>query len=163
MTLQELNALPAERAARELMNCCGSTRWGSAMAARRPFADLPAVHRAAEEIWSTLDGGDWLEAFAHHPRIGERATGWAAGEQAGTAGASAETHKRLTALNQKYERRFGHVFLICATGKSAAEMLANLESRMPNDPASELRIAAAEQAKITRLRLEKLLEAEGRR
>jgi len=129
------------------------------MAARRPFRDSEDLLRAADEVWSALDGADWLEAFSHHARIGERVSGMAQAEQAGTRGASAETLKRLATLNQQYERRFGHVFLICATGKSAEEMLSSLEERLRNEPAVELRAAAAEQAKITRLRLQKMLQA----
>lgn len=127
------------------------------MAARRPFQNVDDLYRAAEDVWWSLEGSDWLEAFAHHPRIGERAAGWAKGEQSGVADASADVRKALTRRNRMYERRFGHVFLICATGRGATEMLANLDQRMDNDPATELRIAAGEQAKITRLRLDKLL------
>lgn len=157
MTLDELNALPVQAAERELLACCGSTRWASAMATRRPFPDAAAVYRAAEEVWTSLEGADWLEAFARHPRIGERSTGWAQGEQSATRDASPETLNRLAQLNHEYERKFGHVFLISATGKSAHEMLDTLRHRMSSNPASELRVAAAEQGKITRLRLEKLL------
>lgn len=127
------------------------------MAARRPFHGAEQLYRAADEIWWSLEGADWLEAFSQHPRLGERAAGWASDEQSGVRGAAAATRDALTDRNHEYERRFGHVFLIHATGKSAAEMLAQLEQRMTNDPASELRVAAGEQAKITRLRLEKLL------
>jgi 2-oxo-4-hydroxy-4-carboxy-5-ureidoimidazoline decarboxylase len=159
VTLKELNELARDAAERELARCCGSTRWAAAMAARRPFGDAEELQRTAEEVWWSLDGGDWLEAFSQHPRIGERTAGWAKGEQAGVAGASAAVLESLAARNHEYERRFGHIFLICATGKRAADMLANLEQRLANDPASELRIAAAEQAKITQLRLDKLLAA----
>jgi len=155
----ELNALPAVAAHHELSSCCGSSRWAAAITARRPFRDLREVCSAADEIWFGLEGGDWLEAFAHHPRIGERATGWAGDEQSGTRGAAPETLQTLGRLNHEYERKFGHVFLISAAGKSAAEMLAELQRRIDNDPASELRVAASEQARITRLRLEKLLAA----
>jgi 2-oxo-4-hydroxy-4-carboxy-5-ureidoimidazoline decarboxylase len=157
VTLAELNALSRDVAEHELARCCGSPRWVAAMVARRPFKDAAQLHSAADEIWSSLEGGDWLEAFSHHPRIGERAAGFAKDEQSGVQGASATTMKELASRNHDYERRFGHVFLICATGKRADEMLAQLEQRMANDPATELRVAAAEQAKITRLRLEKLL------
>ena len=111
----------------------------------------------ADDIWWSLEGGDWLEAFAAHPRIGERAAGWAGDEQSGVRGTEGDVLGRLTALNHDYERKFGHVFLIFATGRTAAQMLAELERRMSNDPATELRIAAGEQARITRLRLQKLL------
>jgi OHCU decarboxylase len=159
VTLDELNALARDAAERQLAKCCGSTRWASAMAALRPFRNVDQLHRAADEIWASLDGADWLEAFAHHPRIGERSTGWASEEQSGTRGAAAHTRERLAKLNHDYERKFGHVFLICAAGKGADKMLAQLEARMNNDPATELRVAADEQAKITRLRLEKLLSS----
>jgi OHCU decarboxylase len=160
VTLDELNALPGAKAERELLQCCGCTRWAAAMAARRPFRDVDDLCAAADEMWSSLDGGDWLEAFAHHPRIGERAGGFAKDEQSGTHNASSDTLRRLAERNHDYERRFGHVFLVFATGKSADEMLAELERRISNDPATELRNAAAEQAKIMRLRLRKLLASD---
>jgi OHCU decarboxylase len=157
VTLEELNALPPAAAERELSKCCGATRWTAAMAARRPFRSADQVLLAAEDVWWSLEGGDWLEAFSHHPRIGGRAGGWAKDEQSGTRGASARMLKTLADLNHEYERKFAHVFLICATGKGADEILRQLERRIHSDPATELRIAAAEQAKITRLRLEKVL------
>ena len=158
MTLAELNAAPPEVAMRELARCCGSTEWGRRMTAARPFESRERLYEQAAVIWLSLPESDWREAFGHHPRIGERVSGWAAGEQSGTAGASGDTVRKLAARNADYERRFGHVFLICATGKSATEMLGQLEQRMTNDPSHELRVAAAEQLKITRLRLEKLLD-----
>jgi OHCU decarboxylase len=161
VTLSELNGLLHDAAERELSRCCGSTRWAAAVAARRPFTTAEELLQIADDVWWTLEGGDWLEAFARHPRIGERAAGWASDEQSGVRGAPQETLSRLTALNQNYERKFGHVFLIFATGKSAAEILAQLELRVSNDPVTELKIAAAEQAKITRLRLQKLLSPVG--
>lgn len=123
---------------------------------------------AAERAWWGLPPADWTEAFGAHPRIGEagndggrrRATGapaWPQEEQSGAADATAEARRALAEGNRKYEKRFGHVFLICATGRHAEEMLAELRRRLHNDPAAELRIAAGEQAKITRLRLEKLV------
>ena len=157
MTLDELNALPVSAAEGELGKCCGSSRWSTAMAARRPFRDAGELYRAADDVWSSLDGSDWLEAFAQHPPIGQRATGWAQAEQSGTRDAASETLDELARLNHEYERKFGHVFLICATGKGADEMLAALKQRIEHNPASELRLAAAEQAKITRLRLENLV------
>ncbi|HEY8174589.1 MAG TPA: 2-oxo-4-hydroxy-4-carboxy-5-ureidoimidazoline decarboxylase [Gemmatimonadaceae bacterium] len=157
MTLDELNAMPQDAAERALAKCCGSSRWAAAMAGRRRFKNDEAMYRVADEIWWSLEGADWLEAFSHHPRIGERSTGLAKDEQSGTRDASADTLQKLAERNHEYERKFGHVFLICATGKRADEMLGQLEQRMTNDPASELRVAAGEQAKITRLRLEKLL------
>jgi OHCU decarboxylase len=157
VTLGELNALSREDATRELMRCCGSTRWAAAMVALRPFESIDRLQAAAEDVWWQLEKSDWLEAFSHHPRIGERAAGWAAGEQSGISAASDDVARRLRELNHTYERKFDHVFLICATGRSAGEMLANLESRMNNEPAREIEIAAQEQAKITRIRIDKLL------
>jgi 2-oxo-4-hydroxy-4-carboxy-5-ureidoimidazoline decarboxylase len=157
MTLADLNAMPDAAAKRELTNVCGSTRWVAAMSARRPFKSADDLFDAASEVWMSLEGADWLEAFSHHPRIGERAGGWAKDEQGGTRGAPDRVMRALADGNHEYERKFGHVFLICATGRSADEMLAQLQRRIDNEPATELRVAAAEQAKITRLRLEKLL------
>ena len=151
-----LNALSEEQARAELLRCCGSRRWAERVAAARPFANDAALHAAADGAWWQLDPVDWREAFAAHPRIGERAGGWAGREQAGMSGATDEMRAAFAAANAEYEQRFGHVFLICATGRGAAEMLADLRRRLANDPASELRVAAAEQAKITRLRLERL-------
>ncbi len=159
MTLGDLNTLPDESARRELGRCCGSARWVASMSGRRPFLNTEQLLGTADEIWWSLDGGDWLEAFSRHPRIGGRANGWARDEQAGVAGAADDILKALAKLNQSYERKFGHVFLISATGRSAHEMLAELERRISADPATELRNAAAEQAKITRLRLQNLLQA----
>jgi OHCU decarboxylase len=157
VTLDQLNALSTDAASRELERCCGSRRWAAAMADRRPFPDVEELYRAAEDVWWSLDEQDWLEAFSHHPRIGQRAAGWARDEQAGVATAPRETMTSLAALNSEYERKFGHVFLIYATGRSAEDMLSELRRRIGNDPHAELRNAAAEQARITRLRLEKML------
>jgi OHCU decarboxylase len=157
VTLEEFNALPDDRVRKELDRCCGSARWTAGMSGRRPFRDVEQLLAAADEVWWSLEGGDWLEAFSHHPRIGDRAAGWANAEQSGVRSASEETMKSLAKLNQTYERKFGHVFLICATGRSAEEMLGELQRRLANDPATEVRNAATEQAKITKLRLEKLL------
>jgi OHCU decarboxylase len=162
--LARLNALPQAAAIAELLQCCGSLAWARAMAAARPFASRAALYDTADAVWRGLSRDDWLEAFGAHPRIGERAAGgerdrhaqWSAQEQAGTRLADAETLAELAALNREYERRFGHVFLIRATGRSAAEMLAALRERLGHDAGEELRIAAEEQRRITRLRLEKL-------
>jgi 2-oxo-4-hydroxy-4-carboxy-5-ureidoimidazoline decarboxylase len=127
------------------------------MLAMRPFASDAALFADAERAWWALGREDWLEAFGGHPRIGQHAAdAWARSEQAGVSGAGEDTRAALAHGNRAYEERFGHVFLICATGKSATELLGALRGRLGNDPATELRIAAAEQAKITRLRLDKL-------
>ena len=164
--LSRLNGLPVDAARAELLRCGGSTRWAERMAELRPFPDRQALFAAAETIWNGLGPDDWREAFAHHPRIGDKealrarfanTAQWAEGEQAGALGASEEVLDALAEGNQAYEARFGHIFIVCATGKSASEMLRLLGQRLSNDPEAELHIAAGEQAKITRLRLEKLL------
>ena len=135
------------------------------MAAARPFASDEQLLAAAGEIWNRLAPEDCLEAFAAHPRIGDvgalqakfaATRAWASAEQAGVAAASQDVLQRLLALNREYEWRFGYIFIVCATGKTANEMLAILESRLPNEPLAELRVAAAEQLKITQIRLRKL-------
>jgi 2-oxo-4-hydroxy-4-carboxy-5-ureidoimidazoline decarboxylase len=179
MQLDELNALDADTAARELLRCCGSTAWARQMAAARPFASVDAILEAADRTWWHLGEADWREAFGAHPKIGaggaggaagaERGGGagragqagteaWSAEEQAGVAGAPDHVTKGLAIANREYEARFGYIFIICATGKSAAEMLDGFERRLGNAPEEELHIAAEEQRKITRLRLAKLLE-----
>jgi 5-hydroxyisourate hydrolase/2-oxo-4-hydroxy-4-carboxy-5-ureidoimidazoline decarboxylase len=163
MTLAELNGLDEDVATRELLRCCGSTRWAREMAGARPFTSMEAVTAAADTIWTGLDRADWMEAFAAHPQIGARAEagdgGWAAAEQAGAASASTDVLARLVEANREYEARFGFTFIVCATGKSAEEMLQLLEGRLDNDPLIEVRVAADEQRKITRLRIAKLLDS----
>lgn len=140
------------------------------MMAARPFGDRDTLLRRAEDIWWSLGPDDWREAFAHHPRIGERdarvaqearSQAWSAGEQRSVADASFDVRSALAAGNQEYERRFGHIYLVSAAGKSAEELLEVLRARLENDPATELEVAAGEQAKITRLRLMKLVEGAG--
>jgi allantoicase len=155
--LRWLNALGARQAERELLACCGSRAWASAMAASRPFGSAEELAATADKLWERLDPDDWLEAFAAHPRIGERsASAWSTREQSGVAGAEAAVLDALAEGNRAYEARFGHVFLVQASGRGAAELLAELRARLGNDPDTELRVAAAEQAKITRLRLDRL-------
>jgi OHCU decarboxylase len=157
MTLRELNqSTDAEDA---LLRCCGSTRWAQLMASARPFASMQALMAAADECWNALERRDWLEAFAAHPRIGERAADpWAAREQAGTAGAALTVLERLAQANRAYEARFGYIFIVCASGKTADQMSRIAEQRLTNDPHRELLVAAEEQRSISRLRLEKLME-----
>jgi 2-oxo-4-hydroxy-4-carboxy-5-ureidoimidazoline decarboxylase len=136
------------------------------MIERRPFESTPALFDAARELWQSLAREDYLEAFAHHPRIGDsltelakrfaRTASMAAREQAKVAQADHETLVALREQNQRYYERFGYIFIVCATGKSASEMLALLRERLDNEPARELEIAAEEQAKITALRLAQL-------
>lgn len=162
---QHVNALPDAEARAALHRCCASRRWVDAMIAARPYPDDAALLAMADRAWWELAPGDWREAFAAHPRIGDReAAGprhdatrdWSQREQAGTAAADRATLAALARGNREYERRFGHVFLISATGRAADELLAALQRRLGNDPAAELREAAGEQAQITRLRLERL-------
>lgn len=160
MTLAELNALPTEAARKALETCCGSQRWSAAVAERRPFASVEHLQMVADEEWRKLAYHDWLEAFSHHPRIGDRkASGTAKSEQSGMANAPAPMLREFERLNRLYEEKFGFVFLIFASGRSAEEMLDALETRILNREDVELKNAAGEQAKITRLRLEKLLSS----
>lgn len=131
------------------------------MADARPFSTVAAMRARADAIWESLGRGDWLEAFAAHPKIGEQRTvsAWSAAEQAGMQSADDRARTELAALNAEYEARFGYIFIICATGKSPAEMLSTLEARLTNDAERELPIAAEEQRKITALRLAKLVDA----
>jgi OHCU decarboxylase len=137
------------------------------MVTRRPFFSRDAVLRAADDEWNSLDERDWLEAFSHHPRIGETtaaagggttARAWSASEQSAVASASDEMRIGLARLNDEYEERFGFIYIVCAAGRSAGELLEFARKRMKNDRDTELRVAAEEQRKITRLRLEKLLD-----
>jgi len=166
MELNELNSYPGDFAEAEFLKCCGSQNWAHAMSASRPFLRVAELLEAADKVWWSLGEEDWLEAFRAHPKIGEKkaaaaqteqAQTWSAQEQIGTQDASVNTMAALAAANKAYEERFGFIFIVCATGKSAAEMLTMLQARLANDRATELRAAAEEQRKITRLRLEKLL------
>jgi allantoicase len=149
-----------------LAKCCGSVRFVDAMLAGRPYTSRTHVMEHAGEMWWHLGDGDWREAFTHHPRIGadpaalrakfSTTAAWASGEQAGVQGASEATLKALVDGNAAYEARFGHIFIVCASGLSADEMLARLRARMSNNAENELRIAAGEQLAITKLRLAKL-------
>ena len=168
MTLAELNVLPDYRAEAELLKCCGSTAWAQWMARRRPFASSDRLLDAASEIWWRLDEADWIQAFRAHPQIGQRQStahrstqvqAWSAQEQSGMDPADAGVTMDLEEANREYLEKFGYIFIVCASGKSAEEMLAILRSRLPNSPEQEIRVAAEEQNKITRLRLEKLLAA----
>jgi OHCU decarboxylase len=167
VTLEELNALRPAQAEAVLLDCCGSARWASKMAAQRPFADPKNLCEAADSTWRNLEPADWLEAFSHHPQIGEKAAAgsessrqWAEGEQTGARVAAEGLKTRLAMGNRVYREKFGYIFIVCATGKSADEMLALLEQRLQNDAEHELNIAAEQQRMITRLRLEKLLTVE---
>lgn len=156
-----LDAMDEDEARAALARCCGATRWVEGMLARRPFGDRAI--EIAREVWATMERADVLEAFDHHPRIGAslerlrerfaRTHDLSASEQAGVADADEAVLSRLRDGNVAYEARYGHLFIVCATGKTAREMLALLEARMENDPDEELAIAAGEQMKITEIRL----------
>lgn len=164
--LDVLDGMSEDAFRHAMLRCCGSKRWADAMAAGHPYRSRAQLLGEAERIWWRLGDGDWIEAFAHHPQIGTDLPAlrekygptldWSAGEQAGVEQADDETLAALAAGNVAYLERFGYIFIVCATGKSAAEMLELLRARLDNPPAAELRIAAGEQAKITALRLEKL-------
>jgi 2-oxo-4-hydroxy-4-carboxy-5-ureidoimidazoline decarboxylase len=165
MKLEQINAWTEAQAREAFSRCCGSIRWSGRMTEARPFASEAALLTTAERIWWNLAETDWLEAFAAHPRIGDleslrakfaTTAAWASHEQSGTQGASGEVLENLAIGNRHYEERFGFIFIVCATGKSAAEMLALLEERLPNDRPAELRIAAGEQMLITQLRLQRI-------
>jgi len=162
------NELAPEDARKELLKCCGATRWAETVERERPYSSLEQLIAKANEGWWSLDESDWLEAFRSHPKIGERKAAntvsaqsqqWSAQEQLGVQNAAHEAIEKLATLNVDYEQKFGFIFIVCATGKSTDEILALLEERLPNEVSVELPIAAAEQAKITELRLRKLLES----
>jgi len=164
--LNRLNELASELAEAEFLKCCGSTSWSQAMTAIRPFKSIDHLLEKADSAWWSLDQEDWLEAFRSHPKIGEQkpaatqseqAQSWSAEEQSATSGAATEIMRALTEGNREYEQRFGFIYIVCATGKSSEELLKILNARLNNDAETELRNAAEEQRKITRLRLEKLL------
>ena len=167
MTLHELNTLSKQQLIQELTKCCGSSAWVNKMLPFFPADDLVELLEDAEELWFKCSEEDWKEAFAQHPKIGDveslqkkfaSTAQWASGEQSGVNNASQQTLEALAEDNKKYEDKFGYIFIVCATGKSAEEMLGILNERLLNDPKDEIEIAADEQNTITKLRLEKLLE-----
>jgi len=167
--LEQLNCAAEETAQSAFTNCCGSQTWARMMTEARPFASVTALIKQAEEIWLNLDAQDWLEAFAAHPKIGAKKTvssqsaqsvEWSNAEQSGTQTAADSLRDELEKANSLYEEKFGFIFIVCATGKSAEEMLDLCRRRVRNDADAEIRIAADEQRKITEIRLKKLLEIE---
>jgi len=167
MTLDHFNQFSADQAEAEFLKCCGSKRWARAMIEARPFENKDELLHKADRVWWSLDSADWLEAFRAHPKIGEKkapatqseqAQSWSEQEQSETQNAAAGTMAALAEGNREYEQRFGFIFIVCATGKSSEEMLAILNYRLSNDGDTEIRTAAEEQRKITRLRLERLLK-----
>jgi OHCU decarboxylase len=162
-----LNELPPNEAESALLDCCGAQEWAERMARERPYATLEKLFQKAEDIWFDLTTVDHLEAFAAHPQIGaskpaavqaEQAADWSAGEQARIKDAEADTREQLAEINRLYHQRFGFIFIVCASGKTAEEMLAIARARLGNSAETELRLAAEEQSKITAIRLAKLLE-----
>jgi len=168
INLERFNRLSRKKAAKTLLDCCGSIKWAEQLAEQRPFSNRWALFEAADAVWAELGHEDWLEAFRYHPTIGgtraeakQSATQsrWSATEQSAAGSAAPEVLTALAAENKTYAKKFGYVFLICATGKTSEEILSALRQRMQNHPELELPVAAEEQRKITRLRLEKLLES----
>jgi 2-oxo-4-hydroxy-4-carboxy-5-ureidoimidazoline decarboxylase len=165
--IERLNQMDEDSFRASLSRCCGSSRWVSEMARRRPFSDVLALFSGADESWWCLAPDDWKEAFGHHPKVGERESlrrrftstrSWSEREQSGVLSATEQTLNALVEGNAAYERKFGHIFIVYATGKTADEMLFLLNQRLPNDPEVELEIASEEQRKIMRLRLGNLIE-----
>lgn len=166
MNVESMNAGSDAETAELLQHCCGSKKWCDKLASVRPFSSTAEVHLAADTAFDELADADWIEAFSFHPKIGDidslrmKYAGnkqWSAGEQSGISQADEQTIRELANGNGDYEARFGYIFIVCASGKSASEMLGILQSRLHNDAAKELLIAANEQRKITHLRIDKLL------
>jgi len=168
---EQLNYASREAAEICFLDCCGSRKWARMMALARPFSDAAALIEQANQIWQSLEPQDWLEAFAAHPKIGARQASpqqpaqsaeWSHTEQSGTHTATNTVRDALAEANRLYEEKFGYIFIVCATGKSAEEMLALCRERVHNAADLELRIAADEQRKITEIRLQKLFECGSR-
>ena len=161
-----MNSLGHGDAEKEFLKCCGSNQWARQMVDERPFSGVDQMIETSDRIWWSLGPEDWLEAFHSHPKIGEKKAAqrvseesrvWSEDEQSGIANSARDTMEALAELNRAYEEKFGFIFIVCATGKSSEAMLAILRERLENPAGIELRNAAAEQAKITELRLRKLL------
>jgi 2-oxo-4-hydroxy-4-carboxy-5-ureidoimidazoline decarboxylase len=171
--LEEFNGLPREAARQALTDCCSSARWVSAVMAGRPYVSVAGLLRRSDTAVAGLTPGDLRDALSGHPRIGKRRAGqrsdsdpdrsdsdadrWSRAEQAGVDGAAAPTMRALADGNMAYERRFGHIYLVCATGRTATELLALLQARLENDPDTEWGVVRSELQKINRIRLGKLL------
>jgi 2-oxo-4-hydroxy-4-carboxy-5-ureidoimidazoline decarboxylase len=163
---KRLNELSKTQAYDALFSCCGCHNWAAIMVNSRPFTDDIQVHDLAKEIWHSMSKDDYLEAFTHHPQIGAdpeklrqkfgKTSDWSLNEQSGVEQASEETIQALAEANQRYLDKFGYIFIVCASGKSATQMLNIVQHRLANAPLEELQFAAKEQQKITTLRLEKL-------
>lgn len=166
MGLQKLNEIKTEDRKVLFSKCCGSEKWIEQMVSAGPFTSKEEMTEHSQTIWYSLDDKDWLEAFKHHPKIGDMESlkrkfsatqDLAENEQSSVKEASREVLIELSKYNEHYEKKFGYIFIVCATGKSAEEMLSIIKERINNDPKIEIRIAMEEQNKITKLRLEKLL------
>lgn len=164
--LARWNELQPAEAATEISSCCGASAWADEMVSKRPFEDEMDVLITADQVWRGLKASDWLDAFRSHPKIGASqavqpkgtsSTAWSKQEQKSVAMASDELKGDLAEGNREYEERFGFIFIVCATGKSALEILAILRRRLQNGKEIELREAAEEQRQITQLRLKKWL------
>ena len=162
--LARWNEMPPEQAAREILPCCGSKAWAARVASKRPIRDEALLLAMSDEIWAGLGETDWLEAFRSHPRIGEsraeqtvaaQSSAWSEQEQQKAAIADDAMKTALKWGNREYEHKFGRIFIVCATGKSAAEILEILRRRLHNDEATELQQAAEEQRQIMHIRLKK--------
>jgi 2-oxo-4-hydroxy-4-carboxy-5-ureidoimidazoline decarboxylase len=187
VSLESLNGLPAELAGQRLLACCSSPRWAAEVASGRPYASVDEVLARSDESVAGLTQADLEQALAGHPRIGDpsqagaaggaeagpgaaagvprqeapAAAGWSGREQAGVRAAGQATLRALAAGNQAYEERFGHIYLVCATGRSGTELLTLLRERLGNDPGTEWEVVRRELGKINQIRLRKLLEGTG--
>lgn len=166
--LDRWNAVDAAEAAREVLPCCGSRMWAEGLAARRPFSSTAEFVAASDEVWWALPQADWQEAFDSHPRIGQQhaktalaqSLAWSSQEQQMAAAEDEAVKAELRDANRRYEEKFGRIFIVCASGRSAAEILRIVERRMQNPPDLELREAAEQQQQITQLRLRRWLGLE---
>ena len=164
--LERWNGLSGGEAEKEILPCCGSRVWARGMAARRPFANEASLLASSDETWLKLGEADWMEAFQSHPRIGEsraeqggdaRAAEWSAHEQSDAKAAGEDVKSALAECNREYERSFGRIFIVCASGKGGAEILQILRKRLHNNPQAELQESAEQQRQITQIRLKKWL------
>lgn len=158
--IERWNGLPDSEKRELLSRCCGSKNWVEALLKEAPFSHFDALIQRAREVWFSLGEADWLEAFSHHPRIGQRPEkkdGMESQEQAGALLAEQEVQNELAELNRSYEQRYGFIYLVCATGKSGPELLLILKGRLNSTREDELQVAAGEQFKISELRLRKFL------
>jgi len=167
MMLNELNSLQTAKLQQELFKCCGSTKWSKELAACFPFDNIEGLMYCSDKIWAKCSETDFLEAFTHHPKIGDIESlkkkfaitaGLASNEQSAATTASKQTFEELSKGNDDYEKKFGYIFIVCATAKTADEMLDVLFARLSNTKEEEIKIAANEQNKITHLKLNKLIK-----